>query len=295
MKKKIVKLHKKIRENTIYKKFISILLAIIGAFLAGVGLELFLIPNKIIDGGIIGVSIILSYLLKLPLGLFTFSLNLPFFYIGYKQIGKTFAFMTLIGVITLSLSTYFLHSLNPITHDMLLATVFGGLLLGIGVGLVIRYGGCLDGTESIAILLNRRIPFSVGEIVMFLNVFILLSGGLVFGWESAMYSLITYFIAHKTIDLIIEGLEEMKAVTIITVKPHEIQKAIYARLGRTVTFFYGKCGYTGVYREIIYCVVSRLELAKLKKIVLEFDPNAFIVIEHVSDVIGRRFKKRNIH
>ncbi|MGE5328795.1 MAG: YitT family protein [Deltaproteobacteria bacterium] len=270
-------------------------MVILGALLAAIGLELFLIPNNIIDGGIIGISIIFSYLSKIPLGFFIFLLNLPFLFIGYKQIGKTFALMTLLGVAALSVFTYFLRFQSSVTQDLLLSTAFGGIFLGIGVGTIIRNGGSLDGTEIISILINRKISFSVGEIVMFFNIFILLSAGFVFGWERAMYSLLTYFIAYKAIDSTIEGFEQMKAVTIISSKPREIQESIYSRLGRNITFLYGKSGYTGIYKEIIYCVISRLELAKLKKIVLDFDPDAFIAIEHVSDVVGRRFKKKSIH
>ena len=297
MKTKLIRFHKKIRTNSTYQIIKPIVLVILGAFLAAAGLELFLIPNKIIDGGIIGISIIASFLSNLPLGFFTFLLNVPFFYIGYKQIGRTFSLMTLIGVTSLSIFVYVFHLKNsgPITQDLLLATVFGGILVGVGVGTIIRYGGSLDGTEIISILLSKKSSFSVGEIVMFFNVFILLSAGLVFGWDKAMYSLITYFIAYKTIDLTIEGLEQMKAVTIISIKPRQIQEAISARLGRSVTFLYGKGGYTGVYKEIIYCVVTRLELAKLKKIVLEHDRNAFVAIEHVHDVMGGKFKKKDIH
>ena len=297
MKTKLVRLRKKIRTNSTYQIVKPITLVIIGAFLAAIGLELFLIPNKIIDGGIIGISIIASFLSHIPLSLFTFLLNVPFFYIGYKLIGKTFALMTLIGVTALSIFVYTfqLNNSAPVTQDPLLATVFGGILLGGGVGTIIRYGGSLDGTEIISILLSKRFPFSVGEIVMFFNIFILLSAGLVFGWDKAMYSLITYFIAYKTIDLTIEGLEQMKAVTIISIKPRQIQEAILARLGRNITFLYGKGGYTGVYKEIIYCVVTRLELAKLKKIILDHDRNAFVAIEHVHDVMGGKFKKKNIH
>ncbi|MGE5474613.1 MAG: YitT family protein [Ignavibacteriales bacterium] len=295
MKKKLLKIRKKLRNHPVYKRVKPIALIIVGALLAAVGLELFLIPNNIIDGGIIGVSIIFSYIFKLPLGLFIFFLNLPFLFIGYKQIGKTFAITTLLGVFALSLFTYSLKSYGSVTQDLLLSTVFGGVLLGVGVGTIIRNGGSLDGTEIISIIINRNISFSVGEIVMFFNIFILLSAGFVFGWEKAMYSLITYFIAYKSIDATIEGVEQMKAVTIISTKPKDIQEAIYSRLGRNITFLYGKSGYTGIYKEIIYCVVSRLELAKLKKIVLDFDPDAFIAIEHVSDVVGRRFRKKSIH
>lgn len=297
MKTKIVRFQRKVNSNPAFQTIKPIILVITGAFLASVGLELFLIPNHIIDGGIIGISIIASYISQIPLGLFTFFLNAPFFYIGYKQIGKTFAFMTLVGVVSLSIFVYIFQErhIGAVTQDLLLATVFGGLLLGAGVGTVIRYGGSLDGTETISILLSRRFPFSVGEIVMFFNVFILSSAGFVFGWDRAMYSLLTYFIAYQTIDITIEGLEQMKAVTIISIRPREIQEAIAARLGRNVTFIYGKGGYTGVYKEVIYCVVTRLELAKLKKIVLDFDRNAFVAIEHVYDVMGGKFRKKNIH
>jgi len=295
MKKKFLKMRKKVRNHPVYRRVKAIVLVILGALLAAIGLQLFLIPNNIIDGGIIGISIIFSYLLKFPLGLFIFFLNLPFLFIGYKQIGKTFALMTLLGVSALSVFTYLLKSYNLVTEDLLLSTVFGGVILGVGVGTILRNGGSLDGTEIISILINRRMSFSVGEIVMFFNVFILLSAGFVFGWEKAMYSLITYFIAYKAIDATIEGVEQMKAVTIISTRPKEIQQSIYSRLGRNITFLYGKSGYTGIYKEIIYCVVSRLELAKLKKIVLDFDPDAFIAIEHVSDVVGRRFRKKSIH
>ncbi len=301
MKMKLLNLHRKIRNNSTCQSVKPMTLVIMGAFLAAVGLELFLIPNNIIDGGIIGVSMILAHLTQLPLGLFTFILNAPFFYIGYKQIGRTFAYLTVIGVTALSAFVYsfelslYSGSILAATRDSLLASVFGGVLIGVGVGLIIRYGGSIDGTETTSILLSRRFPFSVGEIVAFLNVLILLSTGFIFSWDRAMYSLITYFIAYKTIDLTIEGLEQMKAVTIISVKPREIQEAISARLGRNVTFLYGKGGYTGVYKEIIYCVVTRLELAKLKKIVLDYDRNAFVAIEHVYDVMGGKFRKKNIH
>lgn len=295
MTKRLRKLHRRISSHEAYKKIKPIVLVVLGSLMAATGLELFLIPNEIIDGGIIGISIISSVLTNFPLGIFIFLLNAPFFYIGYKQIGKTFAYTTVLGVTSLAIFTQLMHRFDAVTSDLLLASVFGGIILGAGVGLIIRYGGSLDGTEVVSILLSRRYPFSVGEIVMFFNVFIFTCAGFIFGWDRAMYSLITYFIAYKTIDLTIEGLEQMKAVTIISMRSREIQEAINARLGRNVTFLYGKGGYTGVYKEIIYCVVTRLELAKLKKIVLDFDKNAFVAIEHVYDVMGGKFRKKSIH
>lgn len=222
-------LHRATSKGKVFKRIIFI---IIGAIFMGIGIEEFLVPNQILDGGIVGISIILSHLTHIKLGIFIFLLNIPFFYIGYKQIGKTFALSTLLGIGVLSLTTLLLHNVPVFTSDLLLATVFGGISLGIGVGIVIRYGGSLDGTEILAILLNKNLPFSVGEIIMFFNVFIFVTAGFVFGWDRAMYSIITYFIAFKTIDVVIQGLDESKSAWIISENHQLIGEAIIARLGR---------------------------------------------------------------
>ncbi|WP_379971253.1 YitT family protein [Ectobacillus sp. sgz5001026] len=267
----------------------------IGAILMAVGLEVFLIPNNVIDGGITGIAIMLAHITGLPLGVFIFIINLPFFFIGYKQIGKTFAVSTLYGIIVLSISTGLLHTVPKLTGDILLATVFGGVLAGIGVGLVIRNGGSLDGTEITAILINSRVPFSVGEIIMFFNIFILGSAGFVFGWDRAMYSLMAYFIAFRTIDVVILGLDESKSAWIISDHHQEIGEAILARLGRGVTYLSGEGAYTGDDKKVIFAVISRLEEAKLKSIVEEKDPNAFLAVANIAEVRGGRFKKKGIH
>ena len=270
-------------------------LLLIGAVFTSIGLEIFLVPNNIIDGGVVGISIISSHLTKLPLGLFIFILNLPFLAIGYKQIGKTFVWSTLFAVTALSIGVTVLHPIPGLTKDVLLASVFGGITLGIGVGLIIRYGGSLDGTEIVAIILDKRTGFSIGEIVMFFNLFILSSAGLVFGWDKAMYSLIAYFIAFKVIDVTVEGLEESKSVIIVSDQPEEIAEVLMARLGRGVTILQGKGAYTGIFKGVLYCVVTRLEIAKLKSIIEEIDPNAFVTFSDVHEVMGGRFKKRAIH
>ena len=284
--------HKGLTKRNLVKRIILITL---GAFLMAVGLESFLVPNQVIDGGITGISIMLSSLTHIKLGVFIFILNLPFIFIGYKQIGKTFAFSTMYGITVLSLSTALLHDAPMFTHDVLLASVFGGIVLGIGIGLVIRYGGSLDGTEILAILVNKNLPFSVGEIIMFCNVFILGSAGFVFGWNNAMYSLLAYFVAFKTIDVVIQGLEESKSAWIISDKHQEIGEALLARLGRGVTYFKGEGAYTGDEKKVIFCVITRLEEAKLKSIVEELDPEAFLAVSNISEVRGGRFKKQAIH
>lgn len=278
------------------RKFLwRVSMMLIGASLMSVGLEIFLVPNNIIDGGIVGISIILSHLTGVKLGIFLFLLNLPFLFLGYKQIGKTFALSTLFSVFVMSIGTTLLHPVKPITIDPLLAAVFGGIILGVGVGLVIRSGGSLDGTEIVAILFTKKLPMSVGEIVMFFNFFILGSAGFVFGWNNAMYSLIAYYIAFKMIDITIEGFEESKSVWIISEDHQEIGAAIISRLGRGVTYLNGEGAYTGNEKKVIFCVITRLEEAKLKSIVEEIDSKAFLAVGNIHDVKGGRFKKKNIH
>lgn len=282
------------KSRKIFKTASKIALMFVGATLASIALELFLIPNNVIDGGITGISIISSYLTKLPLGLFIFVLNIPFLLVGYKHIGKTFTLSTLFSVTSLSIMVSLLKPINGVTNDTLLASVFGGILLGIGVGLMIRSGGSSDGTEIIAIILDKRTGFSIGEIVMFFNIFILSSAGLVFSWDRAMYSLITYFIAFKVIDITVEGLDESKSVLIISDQYTDITDAILARLGRGVTLLDGKGGYTNTPTNVIYVIVSRLEIAKLKSIVYDFDSTALITIGNV-EVSGKSYKKKSIH
>ncbi|MGD9677530.1 MAG: YitT family protein [Vulcanibacillus sp.] len=267
---------------------------VLGVILVSIGLEVFLIPNNIIDGGVVGISIILSYLTEIPLGIYIFIINIPFLIVGYREIGKSFVLTALSAIILLSLSVTYFESFPSMTNDVLLASVFGGILIGIGVGIIIRNNGSLDGTEIIAIILDRKTGFSVGEIVMFFNLFILSSAGFVFGWDRAMYSLITYFIAYKMIDITVEGLDESKAVIIISDKYEEIINLLMKRLGRGVTLLNGKGGYSGTPRSVVYVVISRLEVAKLKSVVYNIDDNALITISSV-EVIGKRYKKKAIH
>lgn len=267
---------------------------LIGAALAGVALEIFLIPNNVIDGGITGISIMLSHITGLPLGAFIFILNIPFLIIGYKHIGKAFTVFTLFSVSSLSIIVSLLEPIKSITNDTLLASVFGGIILGIGIGLIIKSGGCSDGTEIIAVILDKRTGFSIGEVVMIINIFILSSAGILFSWDRAMYSMVTYFIAFKVIDITVEGLDESKAVLIITDKSKDITDAILARLGRGVTLLDGKGGYTNTPSNILYVIVSRLEISKLKSIVNDFDKHALITIGHV-EVSGKGYKKKSIH
>ena len=283
------------KKHLILRKIYKFALLFLGSILAAVGLEFFLIPNNIIDGGIVGISIITSYLTNVPLGVFTFALNIPFLIFGYMQIGKTFVISSLFTITSFSFWVSVFYPIPGLTNDVLLAAVFGGIILGIGVGLIIRNGGSLDGTEMIAIFVNKRTMFSVGQTVMFFNLFILSGAGLLFGWDKAMYSLIAYFIAFKIIDITIEGLDEAKATIIISEKGNEIAEAILARLGRGVTFLDGKGGFSKNKKIILYAVITRLEISKLKGIINDFDENAFVTITDVSDIMGGKHKKKAIH
>jgi uncharacterized membrane-anchored protein YitT (DUF2179 family) len=269
----------------------------IGALITATGLEFFLIPNEVIDGGVIGISIMLSHITGVELGVFTFFLNLPFLYFGYREIGMRFVLTSLFAIASLSVFVTYFHGFASATNDVLLATVYGGIIIGIGVGLIIRYGGSLDGTEIVAIVLNEKTAFSVGQIVMFFNLFILTSAGFVFSWNNAMYSIIAFYIAFKVIDITIEGIDEAKAAYIITSVEAEavIIEEISTRLGRGVTVMHAEGGFSREQKSVLYSVITRLEIAALRDIIEENDPNAFVTIHDVSDVIGNNRMKKYIN
>ena len=275
----------------------KIIMIIIGAAITAYGLEAVLIPNSVIDGGVTGVSIMGATVFGLPLGLFLFVLNLPFVYIGYKQVGRTFALLSVVGIAALSAGTILMHDIAPILSekDPLLVVASGGILLGVGIGIVLRNGGALDGSEVLAVLMARKIPFSVGDIILFINVFIFAVAAYVYDLESALYSALTYYIAKTVIDIVQVGLEQSKSVRVITKQSREIGDAIQARLGRGVTYTTGVGGFSNEETEIINCVINRMEETKMLDIIKEIDPSAFIVISDVAEVRGGSFKKRDIH
>ncbi len=281
------------RKTSFYVKKYAMIF--VGAIIAAFGLEEFLIPNNVIDGGIVGVSIMMETITGISLGVFLVILNIPFLFMGYKQIGKNFAIATLVAICFLAVWSEIFDPLQKVTDDPFLAAIFGGIIDGLGVGLIIRAGGSLDGTEIVAIIMDKKSVFSVGEVVMFINLFILSSAGLLYGWDKAMYSLVAYFVISKMIDVVIKGLDESYAVMIVTNEHDEITSALNDRLGRGVTLLHGAGGYTGESKEVLYCVVTRLEVDKLKEIVLDKDENAFVTINAVHDIVGGRFKKKSIH
>ncbi len=282
---------KKKLAKSIMHDIISLVFIAIGAAMAAAALEIFLIPNSIIDGGLTGISIILNKLFGGSLSLFVLFLNIPFLIIGYKQMGKRFVVKASFAMIIFTYLLNTFHSVEEVTDDILLATVYGGLLLGIGVGLVIKFGACLDGTEIIAILVSKSSSASVGQVVLFLNIFIYGCAVFVFGPDRALYSLLTYFITFKIIDMVSEGMDQVKAATIITDKSETISAEILKRMGRNVTILSGEGLMTHPEKTVLYVVITRLELPELREIVQEADVSSFVAISDVSEVIGQHIKK----
>jgi len=271
------------------------ILLIAGIFSAGFGLEGFLLPNKFIDGGATGISLLVSEITKWPLALLLILINIPFVILGYRQIGKWFSIKTSFSIIGLALCVTFVHY-PVITSDKLLIAVFGGFFLGAGIGLAVRGGGVLDGTEVLAIFLSRKTSASVGDIVLLINIFIFSVAAYLLSVETALYSILTYLAASRTMDFLIEGIEEYTGVTIISPKSEEISLMISEKLGRGITVYkgingYGKRGHRSD-MNIIFTVITRLEISRLHAEVEIIDPSAFVVMQSIKDTKGGMIKKR---
>jgi uncharacterized membrane-anchored protein YitT (DUF2179 family) len=260
----------------------------VGTFICAIAIKIFLIPANLIDGGVVGVSMICSTVLgKELLPLFLIVLNLPFVLFAWKEIGKIFVIQMLIAVLLLGLFVHLLQNFPPFEGDILEVIVFGGLGLGIGVGLVIRMGGALDGTEILAIVINHRKGYTVGQVVFFFNIFIFAVAGYVYGdWHAALRSFMTYIVAYKTMDTVIVGLDQMKSVTIISAEARHLSNLLIHKLGLGLTIMYGRGGFSGEQKEIIYVIVERLQIAELKELIHREDPDAFIAIEDLHEVIS---------
>lgn len=272
-----------------YQTLINFLMLTLGSIIGAFALETILIPNTILDGGVTGISIIISKLTNIPLSILVLILNIPFVYVGYKNMGKGFLMRAVYSMVLFSLSLSYFAYFDTLIDTILLATVYGGALLGLGVGLVIHAGGCVDGTESVALVISKRTSLSVGQVVLIFNLIIYFVAGFIFGIDRALYSLLTYFITYKVIDLVSEGFEQAKAALIVTEKGTDMAEEIYKRLGRTVTKLKGKGLITGE-KEVLYCVLTRIEVFELKRICENLDQSSFISILEVSEIIGDHIK-----
>ncbi len=263
----------------------------VGAMIYSAGLNLFLIPNHVIDGGVTGISLLVQELTGIPFSVLIILLNLPFFYVGYRRLGLPLAASSTYAIVVLSLCSSYFESMKPATSDPFLSTIFGGIIIGIGVGIVIKSGGSTDGTEILAIWLDNKSAFSVGEIIMFFNLFILGAAGFIFNWNSAMYSLITYFICSRMIDAVSTGLDSSKGVFIVTTAYDDVADAIVHDMHHAVTRLHGQGGFLKDDKDVLYCVVSRLEVTKLKQVVHRIDGAAFLSVFDVQEVQGGLVKR----
>ena len=284
---------KKERYKTILTIIFEYFMMMAGSAIAAFSIEVFLSPNHILDGGIVGISMIIdSFTPKIPLSILTLALNVPFLIVAYKKIGRRFVLKSAFSMATFSIFLRLFTPLSKATDDYLLAVCFGGVLLGAGVGLVIRFGGCLDGTETVGIMLNRKFNIPVGKMVLVFNVVIYGVAAILFGLDRGMYSLLTYFITSKILDLIENGLDNAKAAMIITDDAEEISRKIYKKLGRTVTIMSGS-GLVSGEKQIVYCVVTSFEVWELKHIINTVDASSFVTISDVSEIIGSHIKSNS--
>ena len=271
------------------------ILIVIGILSAGLGLKGFLLAGGLIDGGVTGVSMLLDKVTALPLALWLPVVNLPFVAVGWRVIGPAFAVRSALGIAGLAIALGF-GTFPAVTTDRLLEAVFGGFFLGGGIGLAMRGGAVLDGTEIAALLISKRSHLlKVGDVILVFNVVLFLAAMSVLGVESALYSILTYFTAAKTLDFVIHGIEEYTAITIVSSNADAIRAEITTSLGRGVTVYRGYGGMSGSEQHILYCVVTRLEIGKVKTIIKGLDRNAFIVSSALSEVEGGMVKRAALH
>ncbi|MGN6566938.1 MAG: YitT family protein [Flavipsychrobacter sp.] len=273
----------------------DIVLILVGVSSAAIGLKSFLLPARFIDGGVTGISLLSSLLTNIDLPIFLLAINLPFIILAFKVVSKEFAIKTACAVALLALATATIH-FPEITHDKLLVAIFGGFFIGAGIGLSVRGGAVLDGTEVLAIFLSRKVGSSIGDIIIVINIVIFSAAAYFISMEAAMYSMVTYLAASKTLDFVVEGVEEYTGVTIISPHHEEIRMMVINHIGRGVTVYKGKTGFGrhGHNKDvdIVYTVVTRLEVNRLNTEIEKIDPNAFVVMTRVKDTKGGMVKKR---
>lgn len=273
----------------------NVFLIVLGVLSAGMGIEGFLVSSNFIDGGVTGVSMLVSKLTGIPLSVWLPLFNLPFIILGYKQVGAAFAVRSVLAISGLALSLVVIP-FPDVTPDLTLTAVFGGFFLGAGIGLAVRGGAVLDGTEIAALLLSKRSDLlKVGDLILGFNALLFLLAMTVLKVEEALYSILTYVAAARTLDFVLYGLEQFTAITIISERSSEIRESITGSLGRGVTVYRGYGGMSGADQHILYCVVTRLEIGRVKSLARSLDPKAFVVIQALADVDGGNVKRTGLH
>lgn len=277
------------------RALINGLLIVAGVLSAGFGLKGFLLSSHFIDGGVTGISMLLANIFQWPLSILILAINLPFLILGFKQIGGAFALRSMLAIAGLALCLTFVKY-PDVTSDKLLTAVFGGFFIGAGIGLAIRGGAVLDGTEIAALVISKSSHIlKVGDVILLLNVLIFSAAGFFLGVEVALYSMLTYFAASKTIDFLLHGVEEHTAIMIISQRNDEIRHAIIRDLRRGVTVFKGRGGLSDTDQDVLLCVVTRLEIGRVKTLVHEFDSEAFVMVHGLADAEGGVIKRRALH
>ena len=280
---------------TIRNHFRDLLMVVLGIFSASFGFKGFLLTNHFIDGGATGISLLISAITGWPLYILIICINIPFILLGYRVMGSQFAVKTALAIAGLALCLATVHFPN-VTNDNILVAVFGGFFLGAGIGLAVRGGAVIDGTEVLAIYLSRKFGTTIGDIIILINVLIFTTAAYFLGVEVALYSMVTYMAASKSLDFVVEGIEEYIGVTIVSTHCEEIRQMIINKLGRGVTVYSGKRGYgkRGEIKEveILYTVITRLEINKLQTEIEKIEPDAFVVMNSVKDTKGGMIKKR---
>lgn len=285
--------------RSIFRTIKDYLLIVLGIISAGVGVKGFLLPNGFIDGGCTGISMLTNRVTGLPLPVVLVVVNIPFLLLGLKTLGKKFFFRGVLAIVGFAIGVALMPHIE-VTDDKLLVAVFGGFLLGLGIGLAVRGGAVLDGTEVMAIHFSRKSSLTIGDVILLFNVLVFSVAAYVLGIEMALYSVLTYLAASKTVDFVIEGIEEYTGVTIISVHHEEIADMIMNRLGRGLTVYKGEKGFgkTGIRRHemnILFTVITRLEISSLQAEIDKIDPNAFVVMGSIKDTRGGMIKKRPLH
>jgi len=292
--------HQKINWKSIFS-FSSIIYTILGVVLAVRALKGFMIPNHFLDGGVTGISILAHEIFHVNISWVLIILNIPFIYIGYKKIGKTFAVQSTVAILLLAILIHFIHFDEAITNDKILIAIFGGFLIGLGIGFVIKSGGVIDGLEVIADYTNKKYGFTTSEIILAINTLIFLTAAFSFGPEAAMYSILTYFTATKTADYVVDGFEEYTALTIVSKEHEKVKSIIVNDFNKAISVYKGERGYLpGSFDikqdcDIVMTIVTRLEIHRIKEAIAETDPTAFFYVQSIKEVTGGIIKKSRMH
>jgi uncharacterized membrane-anchored protein YitT (DUF2179 family) len=292
--------HQKINWKSIFS-FSSIIYTILGVVLAVIALKGFMIPNHFLDGGVTGISILAHEIFHVNISWVLIILNIPFIYIGYKKIGKTFAVQSTVAILLLAILIHFIHFDEAITNDKILIAIFGGFLIGLGIGFVIKSGGVIDGLEVIADYTNKKYGFTTSEIILAINTLIFLTAAFSFGPEAAMYSILTYFTATKTADYVVDGFEEYTALTIVSKEHEKVKSIIVNDFNKAISVYKGERGYLpGSFDikqdcDIVMTIVTRLEIHRIKEAIAETDPTAFFYVQSIKEVTGGIIKKSRMH